>query len=267
MQVVVHFLHKFPRGGLALDDCAHIVHVPGVIRRTQLPLDVVIRRSHNHIGRHLRYQTAHLHPAARNAFRCGNIGAVQRQPQRAAIAADSAFKEPHHVGIIQRAAQFPQLYFGRNTKEELCNVHLHKVPVAGFGRSLSHPALYRVCTPHRALTGNAAITVFVERLAVNRPRHIVRGAVYNAVIKRQAADDSFLGVILIKLVKRPRLVLMPLEPIHRIDQIILKEIGVLKHTILIALMFSRQQITIIHIVEGCKLLKNMSVFFQSNATP
>lgn len=60
---------------------------------------------------------------------------------------------------------------------------------------------------------------------------------------------------------------MPLEPIHRIDQIILKEIGVLKHTILIALMFSRQQITIIHIVEGCKLLKNMSVFFQSKATP
>lgn len=40
-----------------------------------------------------------------------------------------------------------------------------------------------------------------------------------------------------------------------------------KHTILIALMFSRQQITIIHIVEGCKLLKNMSVFFQSKATP
>ena len=46
-----------------------------------------------------------------------------------------------------------------------------------------------------------------------------------------------------------------------------KEIGVLKHTILIALMFSRQQITIIHIVECCKLLKNMSVFFQSKATP
>ena len=109
--------------------------------------------------------------------------------------------------------------------------------------------------------------MFVERLAVNRPRHIVRSAVYNAVIERQAADDSFLGVILIKLVKRPRLVLMPLKPIHRIDQIILKEIGVLKHTILIALMFSRQQITIIHIVECCKLLKNMSVFFQSKATP
>lgn len=91
--------------------------------------------------------------------------------------------------------------------------------------------------------------------------------VYNAIIERQTADDSFLGVILVKLVKRSCLVLMPLEPIHRIDQIILKEIGVLKHTILIALMFSRQQITIIHIVEGCKLLKNMSVFFQSNATP
>lgn len=43
--------------------------------------------------------------------------------------------------------------------------------------------------------------------------------------------------------------------------------GAGKVAVLGKVMFSRQQITIIHIVEGCKLLKNMSVFFQSNATP
>lgn len=55
---------------------------------------------------------------------------------------------------------------------------------------------------------------------------------------------------------------MPLEPIHRIYQIILKEICVLEYAILLPLVFAGFQITVIHIVERCETLKNVSVFFQ-----
>lgn len=90
----------------------------------------------------------------------------------------------------------------------------------------------------------------------------MRCTVDNSVVERQAADKSQLRIVFIKLVKPPGVVFMPLEPIHRIYQIILKEICVLEYAILLPLVFAGFQITVIHIVERCKTFKNVSVFFQ-----
>lgn len=75
---------------------------------------------------------------------------------------------------------------------------------------------------------DAAKTVLIHRPAVDRPQDIVCCTVDNSVVERQAADKPQLRIVFIKLVKPPGVIFMPLEPIHRIYQIILKEICVLE---------------------------------------
>ena len=106
-QVVIDIPNDFPGCLFAIDNAHHVVHEPGVFRHLQLPLDVVVRWGHNHIGGHLRNEAADLHPDAGNALGGGHIRAVHRQAQRSAVAADSLFQKPHHVRVIQRLRKLP----------------------------------------------------------------------------------------------------------------------------------------------------------------
>ena len=106
-QVVIDIPHDFPCRLFAIDNAHHVIHEPSVFRHLQLPLDVVVRWGHNHIGGHLRNEAADLHPDAGDPLGGRNVRAVHGQSQWPTIAADSLFQKPHHVRVIQRFGKLP----------------------------------------------------------------------------------------------------------------------------------------------------------------
>ena len=249
---------RFPR-----HEDHHIVHVPDIIRDAEDTLDIVIERCQHDVGRCLRDQRADLHTEATDALRRGDVRAVERQAEGPAVAADRHIEEPCHAVIVQRPGQLPHLHIDRDAEKELGNVQLPDIPLLGLAVHDLHPVPERIDGLDLAALRDAPVAVLIHGPLIDRPQDFERRAVHDAIRKRQGVNEPELREV---FVERPRVagrVHLPLQTVDVVDDVFFKVGRIGQHFRAIAFVAPRQQITVIHVIEGRKPLENMRVLFHS----